>query len=53
MWIAGSAFSWCDVLLAVIIVELEGFAYFVEFKTFTITVIVNPFNWIFPYVFHF
>jgi len=37
--------------LTVIIVELDG--YFVEFKTFTITVPVCPFNWIFLYVFHF
>ena len=29
------------------------FAYFVEFKIFTITVPVCPFNWIFPYVFDF
>jgi len=29
------------------------FAYFVEFKTFTITVPVFPLNWIFLYVFHF
>jgi len=29
------------------------FAYFVEFKTFTISVPVCPLNWIFFYVFHF
>ena len=29
------------------------FDYFVEFKTFTITVPVCPLNWIFLYVFHF
>ena len=29
------------------------FAYFVEFKTFTITAPVCPLNWIFLYVFHF
>jgi len=47
MWIAGSAFSWYDVS---IIISSNycwtwRFAYFVEFKTFTITVPVCPFNW--------
>ena len=57
MWIAGSAFTWYDALIIIInsnyFCWTWMFAYFVEFKTFTINVPVCPLNWIFLYFFNF
>ena len=54
IWIAGSAFSWYAALIIISRFRWTWmFAYFVEFKTFTIIVPVCPLNWIFLYVLHF
>ena len=56
MWVAESAFSWYDALIIYssnYFCWVWMFAYFVEFKTFRITVPVCPLNWSFFCVFHF
>jgi len=53
MWIAGSGFSWYDVLIIISSNYCWNwrFAYFVEYKTFTNIVPVCPFNSVVPKLF--